>query len=55
MCTQSSFGAHRRVHFDIELAQNHSKDMASGSGAEAILVHVPKGFTQPASDTQTDR
>ena len=28
--------------------------MASGSGAEATLVHVPKGLAQPASDRQTD-
>ena len=40
--------AHRGGHLDIELAQYHSEDVTCGSGAEAILVQVPKGVAQPA-------
>lgn len=43
--------AYRLAKVDIELAHDHSEDVAGGFGAEPLLVQVPKGLTQPAEHT----
>ena len=35
-------GAYRVAKVDIELAHDHSEDVAAGSGAEPLLVQVPE-------------